>query len=100
MGLKSKRKGAGNERTEMARKTTRRIRIDNISKQKGLNSIFSVNEQSIVIESAGNPDDFANIGAMISSFKKQDWFVKNVAEWLFYDTDNGVEDLIHHYGIK
>ena len=87
-----------NKNEEMVKKIL--YKIDSISKKKRLNSKFFIEEQSIIIKSVGNPNDFANLGSIIFSLKKQDWFKDNIVEWLFYDTENGVEDLMSHYRMK
>lgn len=52
------------------------------------------------ISGTGKKDDFANIGTIISVLKKKDWFASSVFRWLFYDSENGVEDLAYRYHFK
>lgn len=48
--------------------------------------------------------DFGSFGSMIFALQKLDWFMDNIVEWLWYDSDGkpdpedySVEDLATHY---
>ena len=42
--------------------------------------------------------NFTTCGSLIITLSKKDWFLDNVTEWLWYDTDDAsTEDLKAHY---
>ncbi len=42
--------------------------------------------------------DFTKCGSLIIKLSKTSWFIDNIKEWLWYDTDDSsVEDLKAHY---
>ena len=42
--------------------------------------------------------NFTSCGSLILTLSKKDWFIDNVLEWLWYDTDDAsTEDLKAHY---
>ena len=48
----------------------------------------------------GKSDDFANMGVIISALKRKTWFALNIYKWLFYDSENTVEDLYQRYNLN
>ncbi len=52
----------------------------------------------------GQPCDYGIFGHLITTLKDKDWFVPYLAKWLWYNSDDGedemdftVEDVLYHY---
>ena len=52
----------------------------------------------------GKPSDYGYFGQLITTLKKQSWFLPNVSKWIWYNSDDGVgendfaiEDVRLHY---
>ena len=52
----------------------------------------------------GNPADYGIFGMIITWLKDKSWFVNNLDKWLWYNSDDGVddndftvEDILFHY---
>lgn len=70
-------------------------KITELSVAKDFKTIQS--SYSVSISGTGLPNDYANMGSLISLLKRQKWFMDNIQEWLFYDSENGMENLIRRY---
>lgn len=62
---------------------------------------------ALVYRDNGHARDYGRFGKIVNAFKKQDWFMDNVAVWLLCDSDDSdspddfnEEDLLHHYRQK
>ena len=62
---------------------------------------------SLVYRDNGHARDYGRFGKIVNAFKKQAWFMDNVAVWLLCDSDDSdspddfnEEDLLHHYRQK
>ncbi len=78
--------------------------LDRIFLQKGIEK----KETAIgIIEylGRGRSSDFANFGKIMLGLKDQEWFMNNVKEWIYCNSDDSEnpdifdeEDLLVHYG--
>lgn len=62
---------------------------------------------SLIYCDTGDARDFGRFGAIVNALKKQQWFMDNVSEWIFYDSDDSdnpddfsEENLLEHYRQK
>lgn len=63
-----------------------------------LNAIFKKRNMTLDDDDWYTDGDFTACGALIIKLSKKKWFMDNVLEWLWYDTeDQSLEDLKAHY---
>ena len=62
---------------------------------------------SLVYRDNGRTTDYGRFGKIVNTLKRQPWFMENVVEWLFCDSDDSdspdefnEEDLLNHYRQK
>ena len=79
--------------------------LDRIFAQKGMDR--KETEKGVEYSGSGKNTDFAYFGKIMLGLKKQPWFMDNVSEWLFCNSDDSddpndfnTEDLLVHYGRK
>ena len=61
-----------------------------------------------VYRDSGNENDFAYFGIITNGLKRQTWFMDNAMEWMFYESDDFLddpndfdeEDFLKHYREK
>lgn len=65
--------------------------IDRVINQSFLESGICKDENGYYVNG-----DFVSFGSIILWLSKEDWFMNNVLEWLWYDSDS-VEDVLDFY---
>jgi hypothetical protein len=59
---------------------------------------------TVVFYGSGNAGDYGAFGCIITSLKEKSWFMDYVIKWIWYNSDDGVnekdfaiEDVLYHY---
>ncbi|MCI8418630.1 MAG: hypothetical protein HFI33_14240 [Lachnospiraceae bacterium] len=80
--------------------------IDNTFLKMGLPRMEDTSG-SLVYCDNGHTTDYGRFGKIVNTLKRQPWFMENVIEWLFCDSDDSEspddfneEDLLSHYRQK
>ncbi len=73
-------------------------KICSVAKNRHFETSYKNGELKIC--GTGKDDDFANMGVIISALKRKTWFALNIYGWLFYDSENTVEDLYDRYNFN
>lgn len=61
--------------------------IDSVFANSGLPKV----ENGVYI-GRGRPEDYARFWSIIWALAKKDWFMQNVKEWLWYNSDDGSDE--------
>lgn len=77
--------------------------IDKVFSKYGFGKII-LKDGTIAYTGNGNPADYGTFGMIITGLKDKAWFVNNLDKWLWYNSDDGVddndfsvEDILFHY---
>ncbi len=70
-------------------------KILSLAKKRGFEAEYR--DKMIFIKGKGGENELANMGVIISTLRKTDWFKENVGYWIFYDSEGGAEDMIKRY---
>lgn len=73
-------------------------KISNVATQRHFKTDYK--NGVLQICGTGKDDDFANMGVIISALKRKIWFFSRINKWLFYDSENTVEDLYYRYNLS